>query len=144
VIHIAKLTETISFNVSKKDKQKLHKKATELGIPLARIVRNIVLKKYKNLAIGYLSPGVIPAKNDIGIRRLKPPKPGMKPKTKDELNFRECINQLKDLFNNGINILGKLEDFELGIKHESELDVLSQESKERMIRRQEKEKLLTT
>ena len=139
MILIAKLTKTVSFSLSEKDKEKLQQKAKELGIPLAAMIRNIVLKKYKNLAICYITP-VIRGRQEINIRKLKLPQTVMKPKTKDEMNFKECINQLKDVFNNGINILGKLEDSELGIKPDNELNVLSQESEERMVIRQEKVK----
>lgn len=141
MIPIAKLSKNISFNISKKDKAKLQQKAKELGIPLARMIRNIVLDKYQNLAIGYISSGIILGKQDIDIRKLNPPKPVLEPKTKEEANFKECIEQLKDIFNKGINILGKLEDSELGIKTDKELEVLSQESEERMVTRQKKEKI---
>ena len=141
MIPITKLNKAISFSLTGEDKQKLQQKANELGIPLARMVRNIILEKYQNLAMGYITPGVIRGKQEIDIQSLKPPKPVMKAKTKDKMNFKECINQLKDVFNNGINILGKLEDSELGIKPDNELEVLSQESEERMVIRQEKEKI---
>ncbi len=141
MIPIAKLTKTVSFSVSKKDKQKLQQKAKNLEIPLARMIRNIVLEKYKNLTIGFVSPGIIPIKQEIDIKILKrPPKP-IKLNTKENANFKECVQQLKDIFNNGIQILGKIEDSELGIKNDKVLDVLSQKSKERMILRYEKEKL---
>ena len=141
MIPITKLNKAISFNVSLEDKLKLKQKAKELGLPLAAMIRNIVLKKYKNLAIGYITP-VIRGRQEINIRKLKLPQTVMKPKTKDEMNFKECINQLKDVFNNGINILGKLEDSELGVKPDNELEVLSQESEVRMIIRQKKVKAL--
>jgi len=141
VVPIAKLTKNVSFSLSEKDKEKLQQKAKEIGIPLARMIRNIILEKYQNLAIGYITPGIFPGKLDINIRRLKPPGQVMKHKMKDEMNFKECINQLKDIFNNGINILGKLEDTELGIKPDKELDVLSQETEERMVIRHEKERI---
>jgi len=132
---MAKLSKSISFNVKRSDKQKLQQKAKELGIPLARMIRNIVLDKYQSLTIGYVPNGKFSLQKDIDIKRLKPPRE-ITYSSKHEANFKACIEQLKNVFRNGINVLGKLEDSELGIKSDKELETLSRESENRMICRE--------
>ena len=111
MIHIAKLTKSISFSVSKKDKEKLQQKAEDIGIPLAAMIRNIVLDKYENLAIGYISSGIFSRKQDIDIKRLNPPKKLMKTedikfRTPDYINgYKECMNELKKVMKERKEIL---------------------------------------
>lgn len=136
---MAKLSKSISFNVSNKDKKRLFFKAHQLGIPLAQLIRNMVLEKYEDLTIGYISySSTSSMKHDIDIRRLKPPKHS-KPMTKEAISWRECVSELKEVFSKGLSVLGKLEDSEIGIKSEQELKNSEEESIDRMIERQTKE-----
>ena len=135
---MARLKKSISFNVSSKDKKRLFFKAQQLGIPLARMIRNVVLEKYEDLSIGYISYSAATA-HDIDIRSLKPPK-FSKPMTKEALSWRECVNELKEVFSNGLNVLGKMEDSEVGIKTPGELENSQEKSIDRMIERDNKKK----
>ena len=118
---MVRLNKKVSFNVSGKDKKALQIKAEEMGIPLAQLIRNMVLDKYKNLQVGYISySSATPMKHDIDIKRLRPPGKS-KPMTKEQVSFKECVNELKEVFSKGLNVLGKLEDSELGIKSEEDL-----------------------
>ena len=99
------LNKSISFNVSGRDKKKLQRKAEEIGIPLARMIRNIVLEKYGILSIGYVNPNLpaSPIHHDIDIKRLRPPQPvkieeteGIDFRSRDFINgYTECICELK-------------------------------------------------
>jgi hypothetical protein len=137
---MATLNKSISFNVSNKDKKRIFFKAQQLGIPVARMIRNVVLEKYEDLNIGYVSyDSTSPIKHDIDIRRLKPPKHS-KPMTKEAISMRACMNELKEVFSQGLNVLGKMEDSELGIKTHEELKISQEESIDRMIERQRNQK----
>lgn len=136
---MARLSKSISFNISSKDKKRLFFKAQQLGIPMARMIRNVVLEKYEDLNIGYVSySSTSSMKHDIGIRRLKPPRKPMI-MTKEAISMRECVNELKEVFSKGLSVLGKIEDQELGIKSGDDLLNSERESIDRMIERQTKE-----
>jgi len=137
---MSKLSKRISFNIAAKDKKNIQAKAQELGISLARLCRNIILDKYQALHIGYFSKSSLPMKQDIDIRRLKPPQSPMK-LTKEKLSMKECINELKEVFTKGLNVLGKMDNSELGIKSEKELEDSKIKAEIKMIERFEKEQL---
>ena len=114
-----RLSKSIAFNLTAKDKRAIRKRAEELGISMSAMIRGIVLDKYKSLQIGYLKAGYY----DIDIKGLRPPQ-FKGPPTTERISMKECVNELKVIFNNGLNILKKIDDSELGIKTNEELKVI--------------------
>ena len=68
----------------------------------------------------------IPIQHDINIKRITP-KQILEPTTEYEKAKMECINELKSIFSEGIKVLGKMEDMELGIKTKEEINQILQE-----------------
>ena len=111
-----RLNKSIAFNLTAKDKRAIRKRAEELGISMSAMIRGIVLDKYKSLQIGYLKAGY----HDIDIKGLRPPR-FKGPPTAEHISMKECVDSLKVIFANGLNVLGKLEDSELGIKSQKKI-----------------------
>ena len=66
----------------------------------------------------------------INIKRIKRPEVD-KPTSEIQLNMDACVNELKVIFSEGLNVLGKMEDIEVGIKSETEImEVIKRNHKE--------------
>ncbi len=100
-----------------------------------------------NLVIGYRSHATY-AGPPTDIKRLKPP-PEPAKITKEHISMKQCINDLKNIFENGLNVLVKMDDMtdqekekynkQVGIKTKKDLEEKSKEAEEKIYERLEKQ-----
>ena len=131
------MSPSITASVSDDQKKTFKKKAEELGISQAELIRMLCFKNLPNLVIGYRSR-VSYSERGTDITRLKPPR-GPELMTKEHLSMKECVKELKDVFAKGTFILSRMEDAEVGIKSEEELEVKAKEAEEKIYQRLEKQ-----
>lgn len=86
-----------------------------------------ILGKIDNIEkiLSKMAHGVV-LKHDIDI---KPLRPDVKQSiNKSQLSFKACITELKQVFNQGLTLLSKMDDMEVGIKSQEELEALELEA----------------
>lgn len=75
--------------------------------------------------------------HDIDIKKIKKPEVSM-PITPEQISMTQCVNELKTIFSEGLNVLGKMEDLDVGIKSEEEIKHLEIEAFVRSLKRNNK------
>lgn len=141
------MSPSIAASVSEEKKEIFRKKAEELGISQSELVRILCFKNLPDLVIGYRSHFAYSG-SPIDIKRLKPP---VAPKiiTKEHISMKECINDLKIIFENGLDVLVKMDNMtdqekeeynkQVGIKTKEDLEEKSKEAEEKIYQKLEKQ-----